>query len=191
MASAPTKPENGQLPSGFVSPFKCVPMQGTHDNFLACTATLCGSKTMEDVKKVAATLGLRANGSFYLDETLFRKILFKLSNLVISDYNDFKTIAALPDVCVLCVDCDADETCCQVVFHHVRDTADVPAFSYAIDIGNWTHPISKSRKTSVTSGWLLVMSGTWRSRSAQIRQAPRPCNRSTTADRNGLLLLRG
>jgi hypothetical protein len=29
MASASTKPGNGQLPPGFVSPFKRVPMQGT------------------------------------------------------------------------------------------------------------------------------------------------------------------
>jgi len=136
MASAPTKPGNGQLPPGFVLPFKRVPMQGTHDDLLACAATLCG-KTIEEVKKMAVTLGLRANGPFYLDEKLFRKILFNLSNLAVSDYKDFKSVAALPDVCVLCVDYDADETCRHVVFHHVRGTADVPAFSYAIDIGNW------------------------------------------------------
>lgn len=136
MASAPTKPGNGQLPPGFVSPFKRVPMQGTHDDLLACAATLCG-KTIEEVKKMAVTLGLRANGPFYLDEKLFRKILFNLSNLAVSDYKDFKSVAALPDVCVLCVDYDADETCRHVVFHHVRGTPEIPAFSYALDIGNW------------------------------------------------------
>jgi hypothetical protein len=87
MASAPTKPGNGQIPPGFVSPFKRVPMQGTHDDLLACAATLCG-KTIEEVKKMAVALGLRANGPFYLDETLFRKIVFNLSNLAVSDYKD-------------------------------------------------------------------------------------------------------
>jgi spermidine synthase len=44
-------------------------------------------KTIEEAKKMAVTLGLRANGPFYLDEKLFCKILFKFSNLAVSDYN--------------------------------------------------------------------------------------------------------
>lgn len=136
MASAPTKIGNGSLPTGFVSPFKRVPMNGTHDDLLACAATLC-NKSMEEVKKMAVTLGLRANGPFYMDETLFRKILFNLSNLAVSDYKDFKSVAALPDVCVLCIDFDDDETCRHVVFHHIRGTPDVPAFNYVIDVANW------------------------------------------------------
>ena len=50
MASAPTtKIGNGQLPTGFISPFKRVPMQGSHDSLLAIAATLSG-KTMEEVR---------------------------------------------------------------------------------------------------------------------------------------------
>ena len=140
MASAPTKASNGSLPAGFVSPFKRVPMQGTHDDLLACAAVLCG-KTIEEVKKMAVTLGMRANGPFYADEVLFRKILFNLSSLAVSDYKDFTTVAALPDVCVLCVDYeDTNETCRHVVFHHVRGTPDQPAFSYVIDVANWIDP---------------------------------------------------
>jgi len=46
MASA-MKPTNGTIPIGYVSPYKRVPMSGTHDDLLACAATLC-NKTMED-----------------------------------------------------------------------------------------------------------------------------------------------
>ena len=137
MSSAPT--QNGKLPAGFVSPFTRVPMQGTHDDLLACAAVLCG-KTIDEVKKMAITLGMRATGPFFLDEKLLRKILFNLSNLAVSDYKDFKSIAALPDVCVLSVDYDKDETCRHVIYHHVRGTPDLPAFSYVIDVGNWVSP---------------------------------------------------
>ncbi len=136
MASAPsTKTTNGALPAA--SPFKRVAMQGTHDDLLACAAVLCG-KTMEEVKKMAVTLGMRANGPFFMDVTLFRKILFNLSNLAVSEYKDFKSVAAMPDVAVLCVDYeDVNETCRHLVFHHVRAQPDVPSFSYVIDVAPW------------------------------------------------------
>lgn len=91
MASAPPKTSNGSLPAGFVSPFNRVPMQGTHDDLLACAAVIT-NKTMEEVKKMAVTLGMRANGPFFMDEVLFRKILFNLLNLAVSDYKDFTTV---------------------------------------------------------------------------------------------------
>ena len=136
MASAPsTKTSNGALPAA--SPFKRVAMQGTHDDLLACAAVLCG-KSMEDVKKMAITLGMRANGPFFMDVALFRKILFNLSNLAVSEYKDFKSLAAMPDVAVLCVDFeDVNETCRHLVFHHVRAQPDVPSFSYVIDVAPW------------------------------------------------------
>ncbi len=87
MASAPTtKIGNGQLPPEFVSPFKRVPMQGSHDALLALTATLSG-KTADEVRKMAITLGMRATGAFYLDEVLFRKCIFNLTPLAVSEYN--------------------------------------------------------------------------------------------------------
>ncbi|MDP2367408.1 hypothetical protein [Rhodoferax sp.] len=136
MASAPMKSVNGQLPTGFVSPFVRVAQQGTHDDLLACAAVLCG-KTMADVKTMAVTLGMRANGPFYMDEVLFRKILFNLSNLAVSDYKDFTSLDALPMVAVLCVDYDANELCRHLIFHHVRATAEFASFSYLIDVANW------------------------------------------------------
>jgi len=136
MASAPsTKTTNGALPAA--SPFKRVAMQGTHDDLLACAAVLCG-KDLETVKKMAVTLGMRANGPFFMDVALFRKILFNLSNLAVSDYKDFKSVAAMPDVAVLCVDYEeVNETCRHLVWHHVRAQPDVPSFSYVIDVAPW------------------------------------------------------
>ena len=140
MASAPTAPGNGSLPAGFVSPFKRIPMAGTHDDLLACAAILT-SKTLEEVKKTAVTLGMRANGPFYVDEVLFRKILFNLSNLAVQDYKDVVSIAALPDVCVLCCDySEHDDSGRHVIFHHVRGTSQVPSFNYVIDVANWIDP---------------------------------------------------
>ena len=135
MATSPSKNTNGALPAA--SPFKRVAMQGTHDDLLACAAVLCG-KTMEDVKKMAVTLGMRANGPFFMDVTLFRKILYNLSNLACSEYKDFKSVSAMPDVAVLCVDFeDVNETCRHLVWHHVRAKPDVPSHSYVIDVAPW------------------------------------------------------
>ena len=140
MASAPTKDSGGQLPAGFQSPFKRVPMQGTHDDLLACAATLSG-KSMEDTKKMAVTLGMRANGPFIMDEKMCRKIIFNISTLAVSDYKDFTSVAALPDVCLLCCDYSTfDDSFRHVVFHHVRatpNTPNAPSFSYVIDVAHW------------------------------------------------------
>lgn len=138
MASAPTKSINGQLPTGFVPPLARVAQQESNDDLLACAAVLCG-KTMQDVKKMAVTLGMRANGPFNMtDEVLFRKIMFNLSNLAVSEYKDFTTFAALPDVCVLCCDFSKfDESYRHLIFHHVRATAEFASFSYLIDVANW------------------------------------------------------
>lgn len=155
MATAPTKTASDTLP--IPSPFKRVPMQGTHDDLLACAATLCG-RSMEDVMKTAITLGMRPNGPFYMDESLFRKILFNLSNLAVKDYQDLTSVSALPDVAVLCVDYeDINETCRHVVFRHVRGTGDVPSFSYVIDVANWV-PASKYVTTDLSH---LDLSKAW------------------------------
>lgn len=131
------KSGNGQLPSGFISPFKRVPMQGTHDDILACAAILCG-RSMEDVKKTAITLGMRANGPFYTDPGLLRKLLFNLSDLACSDYKDFTKVDALPSVAVLCGAFSTfDESCRHVVFHHVKGNDKFQSFSYLVDPAPW------------------------------------------------------
>lgn len=141
MASAKTN--NGQLPPGFVSPFKRIEQEGTHDCLLACAAILCNA-TLANVKKMAVTLGMRANGPFYLDEVLFRKIVFNLSNLAVSDYKDLLSIDALPDVAVLCVDwLEHEGTSRHVVWHHVRATESRQAFSYCIDPAQYIQPTQR------------------------------------------------
>ncbi|MDC8774377.1 hypothetical protein [Roseateles albus] len=137
---ATTKPNGGQLPPGFVSPFKRAEMLGTHDDLLACAATIC-SKSMEDVKKMAVTLGMPANGPFFMDEVLFRQIVFNLSPFAVSDYKDLTSLDALPDLAVLCLDYDKhSEACRTVVFQHVRASEKTPSFSYVIDPANWLDP---------------------------------------------------
>lgn len=169
MASAPTKDSGGQLPSGFQSPFKRVPMQGTHDDLLACAATLCG-KTMDEIRKMAVTLGMRPNGPSNTDETHFRKILFNLSNLAVSDYKDFTSLSALPDVCVLCCDYSKfDESFRHVVFHHVRGSGTSQSLSYCIDPAHWIDP--KKHITTDFSSLKLDPGTTWY---LEITQRPNP-----------------
>ena len=139
MATAIPPPGSGQLPTSFKSPFTRVAQLGTHDDLLGVAATLCG-KTIEEIKKMAVTLGMRANGPFYLDEKLFRKIIFNLSNFAVSDYKDFTTVEALPSLCVLCVDFATlaeGDVFRHVVFHHVKATPETPSFSYVIDVAPW------------------------------------------------------
>ncbi len=153
------KSGNGQLPSGFVSPFKRVPMEGTHDAMLAIAATLTG-KSMVEIRKMAVTLGMRANGAFFLDEVLFRKICFNTSPLAVSDYKDLTSVAALPDVCVLCVDYSSnDESSHAVLFHHVKGTPQQAAFSYIIDPATWVEPAQQITTDfshlNMKPGWYL------------------------------------
>nr|WP_295770529.1 hypothetical protein [Rhodoferax sp.] len=159
-SAALSKTTSGALPA--VSPFKRVAMEGTHDDLLACAATLCG-KSMEDVIKTAIVLGMRANGPFYFDEVLFRKTIFNLSNLAVSDYKDFTSVAALPDVAVLCVDYeDVNETCRHLVWHHVRAQTGVPSFSYVIDVANWVgahqHMTTDLSHLNMKPAWYLEIS---------------------------------
>ena len=138
-----TKPNNGRLPDGYSSIFRHVAMTGSHDDLLACAAIL-SSKPMVDIKKMAVTLGMPANGPFHVDagrESLLQRILFNLSPLAVSDYKDLTSVDALPDVAILCVDYDKhSEACRHVVFHHVRASEKTPSFSYVIDPANWLDP---------------------------------------------------
>jgi hypothetical protein len=67
------------------------------------------------------------------------------------------------------VDYDADETCRHVVFHHVRGTPDVPAFSYVIDVGNWIEP--KQQITTDFSHLRIDVKVAWY---LEITQRPNP-----------------
>ena len=125
------------------------------DDLLAVAATLT-NKTLAKVKKMAVTLGMRANGPFYFDEVLFRKVLFNLSPLACSPYQDFVSGAALPDVCVLCLDYDENEA----ARHRVRaPTPDGQSFSYVIDPAGWIdakHQVTTDlRHLNMQPAWFL------------------------------------
>jgi hypothetical protein len=168
MATTIPPPSSGQLPTG-KSPFTRVAQLGTHDDLLGCAATLCG-KTMEEVKKMAVTLGMKANGPFYLDEGLFRKILFNLSNFAVSEYKDFTTVEALPPLCVLMVDFATQaegDVFRHVVFHHVKASPEFPSLSYVIDVAPWVD--AKQQVTTDLSH--LKMEPAWY---LEITQRPNP-----------------
>ncbi len=174
MASAATKTGNGALPAGFKSPFVRVEQEGSHDDLLAVAATLT-NKTLAEVKKMAVTLGMRANGPFYFDEELFRKTIFNLSTLAVGSYQDFVSGAALPDVCVLCLDYDEHEAARHVLFHRVRaSTPDGQSFSYVIDPASW---IQESQKIS-TDLRHLRMQPAW---FMAITQRPNPNGKSPSS----------
>lgn len=160
MATAIPPTSSGQLPTGFKSPFTRVAQLGTHDDLLGCAATLCG-KTMEEVKKMAVTLGMKANGPFYLDEKLFRKILFNLSDFAVSDYKEFTSFDALPPLCVLMVDFATQaegDTFRHVVFHRVKATQDGPSFSYVIDVAHW---VDAKQQMTTDLSHLKMEDGAW------------------------------
>lgn len=130
----------GQIPSGFVSPFNRVQMEERADDALSCIAILTG-RTLAEVNKMAVTLGYPAHGPAWVDISLIAKLLFNLSNLVASDYKDFVSLDAMPDVAILMVDYKEDTDIGRhVVWHHVRGTAAQPAFSYVIDPAGWLDP---------------------------------------------------
>ena len=169
---ATTKVTNpGELPYGFVSPFKRVEMQGTHDDLLACVATLTG-KTLDEVKKLAITLGMPAHGPYLINENMVSKLLFNLGNLSVSDYKNFTDVAALPDVAILCVDYDeASEASRHLVYHHVRSNQESPSFSYVIDVGNWLDPkyhvTTDMRQLRMDPSWFM-----------EVKQRPSPTGKS-------------
>ena len=127
----------GALPEGFVSPFKRVPQEDRFDDALACVAILTG-KSLADVRKLAEQLGLPKTGPYWVDNDMVAKLLMNLGSLVASNYKEFASIDALPDVAILLVDYDeTTEVGRHVVWHHIRGTKTQQAFHYVIDPASW------------------------------------------------------
>lgn len=138
----------GQLPSGFVSPFKRVAMEERIDDSLACVATLTG-QSMADIKNLAVQLGFPKHGPAWVGPELIAKLLYQY-NLVASDYKDVASIDALPDVAILLVDYDPKtEIGRHVIWHHVRGKPEREAFHYLIDVAPWI-PVEKQITTDFT-----------------------------------------
>lgn len=146
MASTRTQLSGGTIPDGFQSPFKRVQMEERNDDALACVATLAGS-TLVEITKLAVQLGYPPHGPAYVHSALLTRIL---SNVGLSggEYQEFTSLAAMPDVAILAVDYqgEASDLSRHVVWHHVRGTSDQPAFSYVVDPAPWV-----GEKDQVTS----------------------------------------
>ena len=146
-------PPSSQLPANFKSPFKRVEMRERMDDAFACIATLTG-KSLEEVNRVAVTLGYPAQGPAYPTETLMAKLLMALGNLISTRYKDFESTAALPEVAILFIDWDEEmDTGRTVVWHRVQRTGVHPSFSYVIDPGSW---IAESRHLHTDIGSLKI-----------------------------------
>ena len=131
---------NGQLPEGFVSPFTRVQVEDRNDDALACVAILTG-KPLADVKKTAVILGLPARGPIWVDDAMIAKLLFNLGNLHGTEYKEFTSIAALPNVALLMVDYhERIDSGRLVVFHHVNASEKQQSLSYVIDPADWIDP---------------------------------------------------
>jgi hypothetical protein len=137
MATQPTTP--GQIPTGFKSPFKRVPMAERTDDAFACIATLTG-KPLAEIMKLAYEFGYPKHGPGYCSIGLIQQLLSEFS-LIGSDYDTVNTISALPDVALLLADYDPEtELGRHIVWHHVRACVEFQAFHYAIDVGFWVPP---------------------------------------------------
>ena len=135
-----SKPNNPKLPEGFQSPFNRIPMEDRNSDSLACVATLTG-RSLSDVQKLAVQLGLPAYGPYFVDGAMIAKMLMNLSGLVATNYKEFTSYAALPDVALLLVDYDENtELGRHVVWHHVRANGGQQSFSYLIDVADWIEP---------------------------------------------------
>lgn len=133
---ATSKPNNGELPSGFQTPFKRVQMKDRNDDALACVAMLT-QRSLEDINKLAVTLGCPAHGPYWIDDLMVGKLVYQYG-LVASGYKEAASISMLPDVALLMVDYDQNtEIGRHVLWHHVRGTPTQQAFNYIIDPADW------------------------------------------------------
>jgi len=133
------KLSGGQMPEGFVSPFKRVQQQERNDDAFACIAIISG-RSLEEVTKLAIQVGFPEHGPAYVDNSLITRVLHNLG-FTGGEYQEVTSLDALPDVAILCIDFNSiTDVGRHVVWHHVRGTKTDPAFSYVIDPGSWIDP---------------------------------------------------
>lgn len=131
---------NTGLPEGFESPLKRVPMEERCDDVIASIATL-SQKSLVDVHKMAAQLGVPAVGPYFIFESKIAAILINLAGLVATKYKEFSSYAELGNASILLVDYDENtELGRHVVFVRVPGQKGSPEWSYIIDVGNWIEP---------------------------------------------------
>lgn len=148
------------LPTGFVSPFKRVPMQERIDDALACIAMLTQTE-LGTVNAAAIKAGYPAHGPAWVTYPLIAKLLSQLNSQTVShDYQDITSIAALPDLAILLVNYDEDTGVGRhVIWHHVRGTDKIPSFHYVIDPAPWLdskhHITTDLRHLNLNGGYYI------------------------------------
>lgn len=130
---------NGQLPPGFVSPFKRVEQKERGDCALAAVATIT-NHTLEQITELAYQHGYPRFGPAWIDDTLIAKLLYQ-HGLIGSEWKEVASAAAMPYIAILMVDYNPKtEIGRHVVWHHVKGTDTQQAFSYIIDPAYWLDP---------------------------------------------------
>ena len=134
MATTKVQP---QIPENYVSPIKHLLAEERIDDTLACIAMLT-NQTLATIKEQAFKFGLPRHGPAWVYNELAAKLLFQWG-LIGSPEKEASDMAALPDVAILTsVDWNDDmEFGRSVIWHHVRGTADQPAFHYVLDPAPW------------------------------------------------------
>ncbi|APW42009.1 hypothetical protein RS694_05295 [Rhodoferax saidenbachensis] len=139
MATSKSATHTG-LPEGFESPLKRVAMEERCDDIIASIATL-SQKSLADVHKMAAQLGVPAVGPYFIYESKIAAILINLAGLVATSYKEFSSYGELGNASILLVDYDEiTEMGRHVVFVRVPGQKGSPEWSYIIDVGNWIEP---------------------------------------------------
>jgi hypothetical protein len=139
MATSKSAPSTG-LPEGFESPLQRVPMAERCDDVIAAIATL-SQKSLADVHKMAAQLGVPEVGPYFIYESKIAAILINLAGLVATSYKEFSSYGELGNACILLIDYDEiTEMGRHVVFVRVPGQKGSPEWSYIIDVGNWIEP---------------------------------------------------
>ena len=141
------------MPENFKMPFTRVVMRERMDDAFACIAALTG-KSLEEVNRAAVTFGYPPFGPAYPTEVLMAKLLMSLGGLVATNYKEFTSVAALPEVAILFIDLDEEmDTGRTVIFHHVKATATQTSFNYVIDPASW---IDEARSIRIDVGSLDI-----------------------------------
>lgn len=131
-----TAKAHGQIPPGYVSPFKHVLMEERIDDGLACVAIVTG-QSLATIKEQAYKFGLPKFGPAWVYNDLIAKLLFQWG-LVGSEDKEVSDLAAMPAAAILTVDYNPEvEFGRYVVWHHVRGTEDQPSFHYILDPASW------------------------------------------------------
>ena len=146
------------VPSNFQPHFKRVAAgDDRHADVYCAIASLVGnSKTLDDIRKQAETLGVPKTGPYYpyIDGDLIAKLLAAYG-FVATVWKESKDFKDLPDVAIAMVDYDADwEVGRCVVFHRMRSADGKTIQAYCVDSATGK-PAANTYLTGLTPIWFI------------------------------------